>query len=147
MPAHPIQVVIACDDPARLAEFWAEALRYEVQPPPPGYDSWDAFSDEVGIPPERRNDISAAVDPAGVGPRLLFERWDGGSPNQRVHLDVNSVGGGLVELTHEERAAALDEERVRLEALGATYKRDASGLAGEVWIEMLDPEGNWFCVQ
>jgi hypothetical protein len=41
----------------------------------------------------------------------------------------------------------LAGERVRLEALGATFKREASGVAGEYWIEMFDPEGNWFCVQ
>ena len=145
--AHPIQVVIACEDPTRLAKFWAAALEYQLQPPPPGYGSWDEFADEVGIPLERRNDISAVVDPAGIGPRLLFERWDGGAPNQRVHLDVNAVGGGSVELTDEERATALHTQRERLETLGATFKRDATGMAGEVWIEMFDPEGNWFCVQ
>ena len=34
--ATGIQVVIDCADPARLAEFWAAALGYVVQPPPPG---------------------------------------------------------------------------------------------------------------
>jgi hypothetical protein len=87
------------------------------------------------------------VDPDGVGPRVLFERWDGGAPNQRVHVDINAVGGVGAELTNDERRARLDEERTRLEALGATFKRDGVGMAGEVWIEMYDPEGNWFCVQ
>jgi len=142
---HGVQIVIACDDPARLAEFWAAALEYVVQPPPDGYESWDQFAEAVGIPPERRNDISAVVDPEGVGPRVLFERWDGGAPNQRVHIDVNSVGGHR--LSDDERNKRLRSERERLESLGATFKREASGMAGEVWIEMLDPEGNWFCVQ
>ena len=35
----------------------------------------------------------------------------------------------------------------RLEKLGAVYQREATGMAGEIWIEMFDPEGNWFCVQ
>jgi hypothetical protein len=87
------------------------------------------------------------VDPSGDGPRILFERWDGGAPNQRVHIDVNSVGGGGFDGSDEERRAALAEERARLEALGATYQREATGVAGEIWIEMHDPEGNWFCVQ
>lgn len=145
--AHPIQIVIACDDPASLARFWAEALGYVVQPPPEGFDTWEDFADEVGIPKERRNDISAVVDPDGSGPRVLFERFDGGSPNQRVHIDVNAVGGLGENLTDEERRSRLADQRARLESLGATYKREATGMAGEVWIEMFDPEGNWFCVQ
>ncbi len=145
--AHSVQIVIACDDPNRLAEFWAETLGYIVQPPPPGFETWDDFADEVGIPEERRNDISAVVDPEDVGPRILFERYFGGEPNQRIHIDVNVVAGRGVELTDEQRRARLSEERARLEGLGATFKREASGMAGEVWIEMFDPEGNWFCVQ
>lgn len=145
--AHSIQVVIACDDPSRLAEFWAEALDYVVQPPPEGFATWDEFADAVGIPEDRRNDLSAVVDPEGTGPRVLFERYDGGAPNQRVHIDVNAVGGGGVDLTDDQRRARLAEERARLEELGATYKREATGMAGEIWIEMLDPEANWFCVQ
>jgi hypothetical protein len=31
--------------------------------------------------------------------------------------------------------------------LGATFERVATGMAGEIWMEMYDPEGNWFCVQ
>lgn len=145
--AHSIQVVIACQDPDRLARFWAGALGYIVQPPPEGFETWDEFADSVGIPEDRRNDLSAVVDPDGAGPRILFERYDGGEPNQRVHIDVNSVGGGRVELSDEERRARLSEERARLEGLGATFKREATGMAGETWIEMFDPEGNWFCVQ
>lgn len=145
--AQSIQIVFACDDPALMADFWAGALGYVVQPPPPGFETWDDFADSVGIPEERRNDISAVVDPDGAGPRVLFERWDGGEPNQRVHLDVNSVGGGGFEGTDDERRAALTDERRRLEALGATFHREADGMAGEIWIEMHDPEGNWFCVQ
>lgn len=140
----PVQVVFACQSPQLLAEFWAEALGYELQPPPDGFDSWDAFADAVGIPEDRRNDLAAVVDPAGVGPRVLFERWQPGEPQQRIHLDINALGHGV---EGEERVARLREERERLEALGATFHRQAHGMAGEVWIEMFDPEGNWFCVQ
>ena len=143
--AHSIQVVFACADPARLAEFWAAALGYVVQPPPDGFGSWEAFATAMEIPRDRWNDVSAAIDPDDRGPRVLFERYDGGAPNQRVHIDVNAVGGG--EMTDDQRRTRLAEERSRLEALGATYKREATGMAGEIWIEMFDPEGNWFCVQ
>jgi len=135
---------MACDDPASLAGFWAAALGYIVQPPPEGFSTWDEFADSVGIPEEMRNDLSAVVDPEGAGPRILFERYDGGDRNQRVHFDVNVIAEKTGE---EERKAILEEERVRLEGLGASFKREATGMAGEYWIEMFDPEGNWFCVQ
>lgn len=143
--AHSVQIVIACENPARMAEFWAGALGYIVQPPPPGFDTWEDFADSMGIPRERRNDISAVVDPDGEGPRVLFERWDGGEPNKRVHLDVNAIADR--ELGAEEREQRLAEERERLESLGATFHRMADGMAGERWMEMFDVEGNWFCVQ
>ncbi len=143
--SHSVQIVIACDDPARMSEFWSGALGYIVQPPPPGFDTWDDFADSVGIPVEKRNDINAVVDPDGSGPRILFERWDGGKPNKRVHIDVNAIANR--ELGPEERENRLAEERERLEDLGATFHRVASGMAGETWMEMFDVEGNWFCVQ
>ena len=136
--------MIACDDPTQLASFWAAALNYVLQPPPDGFATWDDFADAVGIPNEKRNDISAVVDPSGAGPRILFERYDGGAPSQRLHIDINSVDR---DVASELRPALLAAERIRLEALGATHKREASGMAGETWIEMYDPEGNWFCVQ
>ena len=150
--AHSIQVVFACDNPAKLAEFWAAALGYIVQPPPEGFESWDAFAEKMGIPKDKWNDVSAVVDQDEKGPRILFERYDGGAPNQRVHVDVNSVGRepdsvGGKQIDDDERRKRLADERTRLEGLGATYKREASGMAGEIWIEMFDPEGNWFCVQ
>ncbi|MBA3361033.1 MAG: VOC family protein [Acidimicrobiia bacterium] len=144
---HSIQVVFACEDPNRLAEFWATALGYIVQPPPEGFEYWDAFAEAVGIPADRRNDVSAVVDPDGTGPRILFERYDGGTPNQRVHIDVNSVGREGEPIDDDERRRRLADERTRLEAFGATYQREATGMAGEIWIELHDPEGNWFCVQ
>ena len=144
--AYPVQIVIACADPAGLAGFWTQVLGYVEQPPPDGFETWEEFADQVGIPEENRNDISAVVDPDGSGPRILFERYDGGAPNQRVHFDVNVIGSHA-ELTADERGTRLGAERARIEDLGGSFKREASGMAGEVWIEMYDPEGNWFCVQ
>jgi catechol 2,3-dioxygenase-like lactoylglutathione lyase family enzyme len=142
--AHRVQIVFACEDPDRVATFWAGVLGYVLQPPPEGYATWDDFADAVGIPPENRNDLSACVDPDGVGPRFLFERYDGGTPNQRVHVDINALERGL---TEEERSQHLEAERIRIEALGATFHREAHGMAGEHWYEFHDPEGNWFCLQ
>ncbi|MGH3650762.1 MAG: VOC family protein [Acidimicrobiia bacterium] len=145
--AYSVQITFACEDPSRMAEFWSEALGYVKQPPPSGFETWDDFADSVGIPKLRRNDVNAVVDPDGVGPRLLFERWDAGEPNKRVHIDLDVIADTDSPLTPDERQGKLVEERVRLEELGARFHRTASGMAGETWMEMFDPEGNWFCVQ
>lgn len=74
-----IQVTFDCAVPARLAEFWAHALGGAVPNPPDGSDSWDAFLEARGVPPERRNDASAVQDPDGVTPRIFFQRVPEGS--------------------------------------------------------------------
>jgi hypothetical protein len=142
--SREIQVTFDCGDPAALARFWAQTLGYDVQPPPPGFDSWDAALDAWGVPPERRNDRSAAVDPDGDGPRLFFQKVpEGKTAKNRVHLDVRAAPG----LEGEDRMAALDAECERLVALGATrlQRLEPNSLdAGTV--VMQDPEGNEFCL-
>ena len=144
--ATGIQVVFDCADPDRQARFWVEALHYVLQPPPPGFDDWDAWADSMGIPPEQRNDFSAALDPDGVGPRLFFQRVpEGKVAKNRVHLDINASGGR--DVPEDERRRRVDAEVARLKALGATDTRGAMDLRGEYWVRMNDPEGNEFCVQ
>jgi len=142
--SREIQVTFDCGDPAALARFWAQTLGYDLQPPPPGFDSWDAALDAWGVPPEHRNDRSAAVDPAGDGPRLFFQKVpEGKTAKNRVHLDVRAAPG----LEGEDRMAALDAECERLAALGATrlQRLEPNSLdAGTV--VMQDPEGNEFCL-
>ena len=115
-----VQVTFDCADPAALSAFWAAALGYVVQPPPPGFDSWDAALEAWGVPPEARNSRSAAVDPAGNGPRLFFQQVpEGKVVKNRVHLDVRAAPG----LEGEARMAALEDECTRLVGLGATRVR------------------------
>ncbi len=142
--AHSFQVTFDAADPAAVAEFWAAALGYVVQPPPEGYATWDEFADAVGIPEEERGNLSAAIDPDGDGPRLLFQKVpEGKAVKNRVHLDVNVTEHGL---SHEERRPIIDEEVGRLIGLGATKLRDFDDPTG-VWTVMQDIEGNEFCVQ
>ena len=141
----PFQVVMDCADPAVLAAFWAEALGYIVQPPPEGYDSWEAFLAQMGVPETDWNKASAIVDPDGVGPRVFFQRVpEGKVVKNRVHLDVQTDGPQTEE---QERLAAIDATAKRLTALGATIVEPRTGDFGERFVVMQDPEGNEFCVQ
>jgi hypothetical protein len=136
-----VQIAIDCADPARLAEFWAAALPgYQVQPPPPGFDSWDAFLDANDVSPEHRNDASAVV---GDGPRLFFQKVpEPKTGKNRVHLDLHAGGGPSVPL--DEQRARIRAEVARLQALGASLVEERAGL-GVAWAVMTDPEGNEFC--
>ncbi len=91
MGAADIQVVIDWTDPRRLAEFWTEALGYVMQPPPPGFDSWENFADQIGLPSKNRDGFAAAVDPEGVKPRILFQKVPKTNGQERVHLDIDSI--------------------------------------------------------
>ena len=142
--SREIQVTFDCGDPAALALFWAETLGYVVQPPPPGFDTWDAALDAWGVSPEHRNDRSAAVDPDGNGPRLFFQKVpEGKTAKNRVHLDVRAAPGA----EGDERMAALEAAAERLVALGARLDhRVEPGAMDNGFIVMADPEGNEFCL-
>ncbi len=143
--ATPVQIVIDCADPARLAGFWSIALGYVVQPPPDGFVSWEAFLAEMGIPESEWNSAAAVVDPEGGGPRVFFQRVpEPKSVKNRVHLDLN-VGGGYGTPV-DERRARVDAEVARLEGVGATVVGPMEQ-RGEYWVVLRDPEGNEFCAQ
>ncbi len=114
-------VIVHCLDPARLAEFWAEALgwRVTVRDDP-----------EWGIePPAGSRDDSVVAD-------LLFIAV--AEPKQvqnRLHIDLRPTGD------RPDQAA----EVARLEALGAT-RIDVGQAPDASWTVMADPEGNEFCV-
>jgi hypothetical protein len=143
--ATPIQVVIDCADPARLAAFWAAALGYQVQPPPEGFDTWEDALRSWGVPEDAWNSRSAVVDPDGEGPRIFFQQVpEPKTVKNRVHLDINASGPrGTPDEEHHRRIVETSE---RLTALGATVLRKMDE-RGESWIVMQDPEGNEFCVQ
>ena len=138
-----VQVTFDCADPRTLSLFWCAALGYVFPPPPPGFDSWDAFAET--LPPDLRNSASAAEDPTGRGPRLFFQRVpEGKASKNRLHLDVRAAPG----LAGEDRMAALEAEGERLVALGATLVRrhEPQPPMSAGFIVMQDPEGNEFCL-
>ncbi|MER7541656.1 VOC family protein [Actinomadura sp.] len=143
--ARDVQITFDCADPAALAAFWAEVLGYRLQDPPGGFASWDEALEAMGVPPERRNDASAVVDPEGAGPRLFFQRVpEGKQAKNRVHLDVRAAPG----LEGDARMAALETEAGRLVSLGAArlQRHDPAPPLGAGHIVMADPEGNEFCL-
>jgi catechol 2,3-dioxygenase-like lactoylglutathione lyase family enzyme len=143
--ARDVQITFDSADPAALAAFWADTLGYRIQDPPPGFPSWEAALEAMGVPPERRNDASALLDPEGAGPRLFFQRVpEGKQAKNRVHLDVRAAPG----LEGDARMAALEAEADRLVARGATRleRFEPAPPLGAGHIVMTDPEGNEFCL-
>jgi hypothetical protein len=140
--AKAFQVTFDCADPERVARFWCEVLGYVRPKPPSGFATWDAY--DRSLAPEARGAWSVCQDPAGVGPRLYFQRVpEGKVVKNRVHLDVR-VGTGLV---GEERVARLEAECARLVALGGVRVRLLSADEdNESCLLMQDVEGNEFCL-
>lgn len=124
-------ITFACEDPARLADFWAAAVEYELEEAPPGL--LEAIEVEGGDP----NMAAAATDPDGRGPRLFFKKLPKSEPEHiPIHLDIDT----------DVREAEVE----RLCELGATVvetKTETTGPYTETWTVMRDPEGNGFCVQ
>jgi hypothetical protein len=141
--ARTLQVAVDCADPAALSRFWAEALGYVLQPPPEGHDSCEAWLAATGVPESDWNSASAVVDPDGSGPRLYFQRVpEDKAGKNRLHLDVRVADWRR---PVDERRAAIEPERERLVALGATVVGPVAE-RGEWWLVMRDPEGNAFCL-
>jgi hypothetical protein len=134
--ARTVQVSIDCADPAALSRFWAEALRYVLNPPPEGHDSWESWLSAMGVPESQWNSASALIDPDGGGPRIYLQRVpEGKAAKNRLHLDVRVPGG----------REAVEAEVERLVALGASVVGPKDE-RGEFWVVLQDPEGNEFCL-
>ena len=138
-----IQVVLDAADPARLAEFWALALDYVLEPPPYGFETWEDFGRSIGMPEEEFGDQAAIIDPADEGPRVYFQRVpERKTAKNRVHLDVRVADR---EVEGEERKRLVSEKVEQLVEAGASIAwvndtvRDNS-------IVLRDPEDNEFCV-
>ena len=143
--ATSFQVTFDAHDPRGLGTFWADVLGYVDQPPPDGFEDWDAFLDAQGVPPGERDRAWAVVDPEGVGPRLFFQRVpEGKTAKNRVHLDVSCSGGRQV--PPAERRERVDARAAELVARGARAIGPREGM-GDYWVVMQDPEGNEFCLQ
>jgi len=139
-PGPTFQVVFDAADPHAVARFWAAALGYEKEDHTAVVDGLLAAghltADEVIEVDGGRGfaAVTAAIDPAGVRPRLFFQQVpEAKVVKNRVHLDIR-VGD-----------ADLDAEVERLQALGATFAWETADRGPRV-VTLRDPEGNELCL-
>ncbi|MGH8826386.1 MAG: VOC family protein [Jiangellaceae bacterium] len=132
-------------DPSRLAEFWAVALGYQIEPPPEGFTSWSEALTAWQIPPDQWDNASAIIDPTGALPRIFIQKVpEPKSAKNRLHIDVRSWSGA--------EAPPVDERRGLVERKAKELVAAGASVVGSVqehdsyWMVMLDPEGNEFCV-
>ncbi len=139
--AFDFQVTIDCTAPHELADWWAEALGWQVEPQDESFirEMIEAGAASDADTTRHRGalvwkDGAAMTSPDPGRPRVLFQRSaEPKTVKNRVHLDVR-VG-----------ADRREAEIARLVALGATELWRASQGPHE-WATLADPEGNEFCV-
>ncbi|WP_409331114.1 VOC family protein [Trujillonella humicola] len=139
--ATEIQVTIDSADPHVLADWWAEALGWEVEPQDAdfirrmvaeGHATEDETTTHRGALVWRLGTALRSPDPGR--PRVLFQRsTEAKAGKNRVHLDLH-VG-----------ADRREDEVARLLGMGATQLWRASQGPMQ-WATLADPEGNEFCV-
>ncbi len=145
-PTVQVQVVIDANAPGALAQFWAVALGYKVQDPPPGFDSWPDALTAWGMPEEQWDDASAIVPLSGTGPRVFFQKVpERKTGKNRLHLDVG-VGRGIAD-PEQRWARVLERVDLLVEQGAAVVDERRHEAIGDHWMVMTDPEGNEFCVQ
>ena len=139
--AYDFQVVVDCADPHALADWWAEAIGWDVEPSnedfirkmiAEGYATEAETKTHHGVLVWREG--QAIRHPDGSGKRILFQLVpEPKTVKNRVHLDIR-IGPEKVE-----------SETARLVAAGATVLHH--GQQGpHHWITIADPEGNELCI-
>ncbi|MBT2448698.1 VOC family protein [Streptomyces sp. ISL-43] len=140
---YTFQVSVDSAAPHDLADWWADALGWEVEPSDEefirsmvaaGHASEEDTTTHRGVLVWRTGQAIRHPDGLERAPRVLFQLIEEPKTvKNRVHLDVR---------TGEDDPKALVE---RLIAKGATYLHD--GRQGpHTWTTLTDPEGNELCV-
>lgn len=139
--AYTFQIAVDSSDPHALADWWAQALHWDVEPSNEEFirkmvDAGHATESDTkthhGVLVWREG--QAINHPEGGAPRVLFQLVpEAKTVKNRMHLDVR-VG-----------AEHIEKEVERLTAAGA--RELWRGNQGpHWWVTMADPEGNEFCV-
>src|SRR6266542_3151253 len=103
-------ITLDCNDPNKLAEFWAGVMGRTIRPP-------DSYSDPY----------TQLIDPSGREPLLLLQKVpERKAGKNRAHIDLWT--------------ANLDPEVDRIEALGAARLTEVVVENGIHWVVMADPE-------
>lgn len=112
-------ITIDCENPKKLAEFWAAALDWKI-----------TFEDEIEVCLEL---LDGSPEVGRIPDILFLKNPEKKSVKNRLHLDL--------------RPQDQEAEVARLEALGAKkIEIGQSNYEGTTWVVMTDPEGNEFCV-
>jgi len=139
------QVTFDCAEPSALARFWMAALGYELEKPPDGFDTWEAFLESIGVSEDEWDTGASAVDPEGIQSRLFFQKVpEGKTTKNRVHLDLDVSQGRGASL--EQRRSQVNDAVTRLEGAGATKLYETTE-GDHYHVTMSDPEGNEFCLR
>ncbi len=143
--AHSFQVVVDCADPHVLADWWAEALGWTVEPSDEAFIRSmieQGYATEADTTTHRGALVwkeGAAIghpdDPErGERRRILFQLVpEPKTVKNRLHLDI-WVGPDQVEA-----------EVARLVAAGASVLHRGSQ-GPHTWVTIADPEGNELCI-
>jgi hypothetical protein len=141
------QLTIDSNDPARLAQFWQQALGYVTTPPTEPDTTWWAHyrgrADDDGTFDDR------LFDPEGLRPPIWFQEVpEEKSGKNRLHLDLYPTGRDN-DLTLQQRVELVDAKVAELETMHARVvrrSRDDDPGDPHYFVVMQDPEGNEFCV-
>ena len=113
-----LSVIVDCHDPRRQAEWWAQALAYQVS--------------------QRNPDEFQVSDPAGAGGSLYFMKVPEPKVGKnRLHLDLVTPGSMEAEVA---RLVGAGAQVVEVRQDPASFDNP------DTWTVMRDPEGNEFCV-
>lgn len=138
--AYDFQVAFDCANPHVLADWWAEALRWDVEPSDEGFIRRmiaEGYATDDDTTTHRGSLVwreGAAIRHPESGLRILFQLVpEPKTVKNRVHLDVR-VGPDNIEAEVE-----------RLTGMGATFMH--RGQQGpHSWVTITDPEGNELCI-
>ena len=139
------QIVIDVKEPARLVNFWSQALGYVPEPPPRGFSSWVEFYTKIGLPKEELTvGHDSIVDPHDKGPRIWFHVVpESKICKNRIHFDLGVSGGYGVPMNI--RKERVEAEAERLVKIGATRLETLEEAGVEHYaVAMADPEDNEF---
>lgn len=141
--AWQIQVTIDAARPHQLADWWAETLRWEVEPQDESFIRSmidQGFATDADTETHRGALVwrgATAIRPAdgAGGPRVYFQAVpEAKAGKNRIHFDLRPPSD-----------ADVDALRTELDRRGAT--RIGSGQQGpHSWVVFADPEGNEFCL-